>query len=157
MINYVLIIVGVILAVFGLRQLMIFVSELDDNLQRVELILKSKRFEKIENLNTEVDELNYSYYEILDDLSAKVDELSLTVSGLEQSAKKSEKNLFAAQFDAKLQAEVEPEMEAVIVEESEVKKKIKLMIDEGFSDAEIAKNLEIGSGEVAIIRALKDR
>ncbi len=132
MINYLLIIVGLVLVIVGFYHLSRFLLDFEQKLTRMEIILSSQRFQKIEKIENELDELNYSYYEILNELVEKVDELS------------GDKN----------QEEKINEQNTDILEQ---KQKIKQMIAKGHSDAEIAKQLNIGSGEVAIIRSLTSK
>ncbi len=128
MIAIVIIVVGIILFIMGARQLTLFVSDLYGALDRVEKILESPRFERVERLNLEVDELNYSYYEILDDINER---LIL----LETANKPAGRTLNGVAYSASTERDM-----------------IISLVDSGMTDQAIAKRLGVGVGKVAVLR-----
>lgn len=148
MINYLLIIVGLILVFFGLRQLMRFTVELNQKIKRLQKILNDQRFARLETINEELDELNYSYYEILEEQNARL-------SALENNVAKAVK---ADKSTATIASP--PANPAIRDKDTEPNKPINDnqrvigLIKRGFTDIQIAKILNMGSGQVALIRTL---
>ncbi|PIE77276.1 MAG: hypothetical protein CSA13_00125 [Clostridiales bacterium] len=130
MIAIVIILVGIVLFIMGARQLTLFVSDVYRALERVEQILESPRFERIETLNREVDELNYSYYEILDDVNERL-------IALETKSKATERPRKGVAYAAASEHD-----------------KIVSLINSGMTDQAVAKQLGVGVGKVAIVRKL---
>ncbi len=121
------IVIGLVLALLGIRQLIYFLSEFNALLVRFEKILASERFVEIEHLNNEMDELNYSYYEILDDINER-----LIVLENEKPKVQTTKT----------------------VQMSSQRKAIIALIESGLDDQAIAKQLGVGVGTVTIVRKL---
>ncbi len=121
------IVIGLILVLLGVRQLIYFFSQFSDLLTRLETLIASERFTEIERLNTEMDELNYSYYEILDDINERV--IALEIAKAANAAVKN-------------------------VPISEQRQAILDLIASGLDDQTIAKKLGIGVSKVTIVRKL---
>ncbi len=127
MMAIVVIIIGLILGLLGVRQLIYFFSEFSAFLARAEALVDGERFAEIERLNNEMDELNYSYYEILDDISERVVAL--------ENAKATESVSKKTPISEQRQAIVD-------------------LIERGLDDQTIAKQLGVGVSKVAIVRKL---
>ncbi len=121
------IVIGLVLVLLGVRQLFIFLSEFNALLVRFETLAASERFDEIERLNNEMDELNYSYYEILDDINERL----IAV----ESGKQANAALKKPQTRGQRQAIIE-------------------LIKSGLDDQTIAKQLGVGVGKVTIVRKL---
>ncbi len=121
------IVIGLVLVLLGMRQLLYFFSEFNDLLGRFEALIASERFTEIERLNNEMDELNYSYYEILDDINERVIALE-TAKPTKRASKK---------------APISEQRQAILE-----------LIESGLDDQTIAKKLGVGVSKVTIVRKL---
>lgn len=146
MMNYLLIIVGLILVVLGLRQLTRFTVDLNQKLKRLQKILDDQRFNDIENINDELDELNYSYYEILEEQNARLSALENSVA---KAATKADKQKGTAHSQP-----VPIATNPTPAKPIDDNQRVIGLIKRGFSDMQIAKILNMGSGQVTLIRKL---
>ncbi len=133
MMSVVIIIIGIILFILGARQIALFVNDVNRALDRLVQILESERFERVERLNDEMDELNYSYYEILDDVNERLIALEMTGVAGRRPERGGFTNVTHSQSDD-----------------------IALLIDSGVPDREIAKRLGVGVGKVVMVRRTRD-
>ncbi len=141
MISYMMILVGVLFILYGFYRLMKYMEMLRKREERLEYLLQDERYQTIETLKQEVDELNYSYYEILDNLNERISKLE--AAGLE---------VVPTEDNLKNEMKVEDKTVHQQTEPQSDKQRVQRLIDQGYSDQQIAKFLNLGSGKVALIR-----
>ncbi|MCK8058788.1 MULTISPECIES: DUF6115 domain-containing protein [unclassified Fusibacter] len=148
MMEYSLILIGIGLVIAGLYQITRFLMDFSSKLVLLDEVMGTEGFDDYQALRLELDELNYSYYEILSDLEERMslleDSRALDSSSVER------------QSPLQVEAESNDLVAGVSVDSSvkEEKTMIQSLIDQGFGDAEIAKILNVGTGKVALIRKL---
>ncbi|RXV61434.1 hypothetical protein DWB64_08460 [Fusibacter sp. A1] len=146
--EYSLILIGIGLVIAGLYQITRFLMDFSSKLVLLDEVMGTEGFDDYQALRLELDELNYSYYEILSDLEERMslleDSRALDSSSVER------------QSPLQVEAESNDLVAGVSVDSSvkEEKTMIQSLIDQGFGDAEIAKILNVGTGKVALIRKL---
>lgn len=148
MMEYSLILIGIGLVIAGLYQITRFLIDFSSKLVLLDEVMGTEKFDDYQALRLELDELNYSYYEILSDLEERM-------SLLEES-REFDSSLVERQSPLPVEAESKDLIAGVSVDSSvkEEKTMIQSLIDQGFGDAEIAKILNVGTGKVALIRKL---
>ncbi len=148
--------IGVILVFCGLLFTMQALSALKKTLNAINALQEDAQFINISSLRYELDELNYSYYEILDDTSKRLDAIEIILN--QENVKKGidgQQLVQQAERQSDLDAfEFVQTKVATHSDKTELPRRIiiKKMIAEGMSDQDIAKVLGIGVGEVGVLR-----
>lgn len=143
MIYYMSIVIGILLVFFAALRLLKVLKEFSVVIKRFETLTGSTSHVYLENLRNEMDELNYSYYEILDALSERMDQVESDIKSIKRET--------AQPIGPVVQ--IEPPEVSVQKETSE-RELINRLIFQGFSDQDIAKIMGIGIGKVALLRRL---
>ncbi len=90
---YLLIILGLMLIIFGVYKALQFLADLQAKLERLDDLLDRENPDRISSLEKQMDELNYSYYQISNQLIDRMDQLEAELakkhkhSGAEHTSK----------------------------------------------------------------------
>ncbi len=161
MMPIVLIVGGVILAFFGSIKLLKFTETLSSVLEEINSLYGTDAFKSHSELRSELDELNYSYYEILDRQDERISSVEESVSRILNAEKPLDysegKDIIEEEKDVESAEFIPPTDFTIRGEEDEgdiFKFRILSLYQSGISSEEIAKILEIDIGTVELVCAL---
>lgn len=143
MIYFMSIVIGILLVFYAALRLLKALKEFSVVLKRFEALTGNTSYAYLENLRNEMDELNYSYYEILDALSERMDQIESDIKSFRRDG--------AQPIERNVQLEA-PEVS--VQKETNERELINRLFLQGFSDQDIAKIMSIGIGKVALLRRL---
>ncbi len=143
MIYYLSIVIGILLVFFAALRLLKVLKELSVVIRRFEVLTEGSSFAYLENLRSEMDELNYSYYEILDVFSERVDRVESSIKSLNKNMPELIQPVAQIEKPSKDDQNVTSERDLIY-----------RLFSQGFSDQDIAKIMSIGIGKVSLLRRL---
>lgn len=143
MIYYLSIVIGILLVFFAALRLLKVLKELSVVLRRFEVLTEGSSFAYLENLRSEMDELNYSYYEILDAFSERVDQVESSIKALNRNIP--ELSVPLVQIE-----KTDSDTQNATSERDLINR----LFSQGFSDQDIAKIMSVGIGKVSLLRRL---
>lgn len=168
MIPFFIIISGILLCFFGFIKLLSFMDKFSKKIDEINSLYGSDVFKSYADLRLELDELNFSYYEILGRQDERIDKIenSLSAINIDNSLKAESKNI-----SLKTKSENEEnkedinfnygkEADNIYINNKEtnpndlMKKKILALYESGKSTGEISSLLKIGTGTVDLICSL---
>lgn len=149
MIDVIILLIAIAILTYGIIKLIIFLRELKTLLEKLKKISDSENLEKYNNLLVEVDELNFSYYEILDRFDMRLD-------SYEEELKEINKKLISSQKDSKIKQEVKKTKEKEIADKDEIlKKQVLALREKNLEIIEIASSLDVDVSTVEMICKIK--
>lgn len=148
---YIVLILGLFIFIWGLYHLTKFIYLFSQQQKRLEVLMKKNAFESYETLRHELDELNYSYYEVLEGLLNRMDTLERSHKDHTFDHEKTTLKE-ASVLVQKPQAEKKQDPQYFSV--SGEKEAVIRLIEQNFTDQEIAKILNVGTGKIMLIRSL---
>ena len=159
MIYFLALFAGIILVFLGLLMSFRALNAIKHSLKSFYELQKDTKYLNLASLRQELDELNYSYYEILNDTSLRLDAIESILNRNRESSLEATQNSVIV-MDSTFVREKTEEFSFLnnatgsnhIKPEIQKRMLIRKMISEGMSDQEIAKALTIGVGEVGVLR-----
>ncbi len=167
---FILIITGVILSFISCIKLFRFSGEVSEKIAEINELFSSDAFLLHKDLREELDELNFSYYEILERQDERISDLEKKISPIEKDDKLLQELAKMSLNSEALSVEVEDKAirKAEIKEKdlnqkkkqisasennknNEINTRVLMMLEDGYSKEEIASELDIGVGMVETI------
>jgi hypothetical protein len=152
---YFLIVTGVFFVLFGFFKLVTIFDRMHNQLSQFEKLSETTHYADLQELRQELDELNYSYYELLADLSDRLDETQTQLERLihsDEDNKKSRPQISNLPLDSKVEDNLVKPFKPFEDERTRVIR----LVEQGFNDSDIAKILQIGTGKVTLLRKLEE-
>lgn len=161
------VLVGIGLLIWGLLMSLQATSAINKTLKSFKALKEDTYYLELSKLREELDELNYSYYEILNDLTTRLDATEAVLHNriqndtLDKSTNDLDETVSPRESYKGLHNTVEPlpfmaQEQTVSRERLDAQRRetIRKLIAQGLTDQEIARALGVGIGEVGVLRRM---
>lgn len=165
MMYFLSVLVGISLLIWGLLMSLQATSAINKTLKSFKALKEDTYFLELSKLREELDELNYSYYEILNDLTTRLDATEsflhnrIQKDAVDKSTEVLVESVNPGESYKGLHNTVEPlpfmlQEQTISRERLDAQRRetIKKLIAQGLTDQEIARSLGVGIGEVGVLR-----
>jgi len=153
MINYLFIILGFAIVIYALFRIFAELKNYDhlhDYFTKGGIVV-----DRVEEIREEIDEINSSYYEISDELLDRIEELENKITRLEDTIRTG--NLNRINIDVEDVLTFDSKDDAQKEDSKDNNTRILELSNLGFKPSKIARELEIGIGEVMLILNMKKK